>query len=143
MYDCDKCGKSFPKKWRLQRHIDSKRSCIKIAATSSNNSDIQKITKNNQKITKNNQKITNTQNVAFATPLNIAHDVKRVVLTPQDLDINLDDIKILYSCSYCDKTFKYKCSLSRHINTLRCKEITKNSKINSLSWPNELLASTT
>ena len=135
MYACEKCGKSFPKKWRLQRHIESKRSCIKIDATSSNNSDNQKypkITKNNQKITKNNQKITDTQNIDIVTPLNVAHDGKRVVLTPRDLDINLDDIKILFSCSYCDKTFKYKCSLSRHINTLRCKEITKKYRNNIL-----------
>ena len=42
MYVCEKCGKSFPEKWRLKRHIESKRSCIKIDATSSNKSDNQK-----------------------------------------------------------------------------------------------------
>ena len=103
IYKCDRCGKSYYKKYDYNRHINRKNQC-KISAPI---------------CTELHQK----------TPIEkeLVDTNKHTVIAPNELltkTINIIDDKKLfekeYKCNYCNKQFSRYYSLNRHIS-LRCK----------------------
>jgi hypothetical protein len=111
-YTCFRCNRIFRRKDYLTKHLQRKFPCkdANLCETSIKNDFgyIFQNNQNNQKITKNNW-------------LNL--DIKNIVNTTDIIPISASNTS--FSCKYCNKEFKYKCSVSRHINTLRCNKIPK------------------
>ena len=134
-FSCYNCGKSFKSNYHLKRHMSNKRPCISITK----NNNIQKINKNIQNISKNIQNISKniqqrniTQNASITTPPK-SPPIQNDTSNTQLAITNSKTSKItVYNCEYCDRIFKYKGNLSRHINTLRCKKINKKVRNNIL-----------
>jgi len=118
-YSCPICLKNFHEKWRLDRHMNKKRPCFNTSEKSDKKGvypNISKIYPNISKIYPNISKIyPNISNKK--TPLK--KDKKHI----QKKSLNSTNSISTYKCKYCNKVYKHKCNLYKHINSLRCKEI--------------------
>ena len=111
-YNCFRCNRTFRRKDYLTKHLQRKFPCkdANLIETSIK-SEIGYSKKNIQNIQKISENI------------RINSDIKNIVnLTHNKL---ISPSNTTFICKYCNSVFKYKCNLSRHINTLRCNKIPK------------------
>jgi hypothetical protein len=105
-YSCKICLKLFKSNYHLQRHMNRKRPCLKNNFEISNLDNYPKLSK----VIQNYPKLSK----------NIPSIIQNDIINSID---NKNTIKTTYKCKYCCKIYKYKSGISKHINTLRCKEI--------------------
>ena len=106
MFNCETCLKSFPQKWRLERHMNGVRGCFGNSQETQKNNSYPKLSKVIQSYPKSYPKLSK-----------VIQNISKTKITDKNTN------KSIYICNFCNKTYKYKSGISKHINTLRCKEI--------------------
>jgi len=104
VFICPSCNRSFNRKYNLNRHLTKKKSCIK---------------KEEKKITQNSRPI-------------LSHSVPKPSHSVPNCPISVPLSKF-NQCSYCNKSYKQKQHLNRHLKTCKVKKEKEKEKENESS----------
>ena len=126
--ECKRCGREFKRLYNLHRHINRKRPCIskstqKVSKKVPEISKRVQISPTNLQISPNRISTINHESITENENSKKNITLKRCKSTDAIFVENQETKKEEYNCQYCNKNFKHKQNVSRHINYLRCEAI--------------------